>query len=116
MSISGLLSRDANDESEYSFPKPQKDSNNNNHSYDDGIFDARTNVAQVPTTTDSADEKESAASNSDVSDRSNEGESTGDDRNSPSMIIPPPPRKIPIPDQLENGLVVVISNFAFYLI
>ncbi|RHZ78787.1 hypothetical protein Glove_156g94 [Diversispora epigaea] len=115
MSISGLLSRDTNDDTEYSFSKLQKDSNNSG-AYDEEIFDARSNVAQVQTTTDSAEEKESAASISEgslhASDRSNEGESTGDDPNSPSMIIPPPTRKIPIPEPVNagNGLVVKLKT------
>ncbi|CAG8488719.1 7878_t:CDS:10 [Diversispora eburnea] len=115
MSISGLLSRDTNDDTEYSFSKLQKDSNNNG-AYDEEIFGARSNVAQVQTTTDSAEEKESAASISEgslrASDRSNEGESTGDDPNSPSMIIPPPTRKIPIPEPVNagNGLVVKLKT------
>ena|SRR5688572_20278951 len=119
MSISGLLSRDTNDDTEYSFSKLQKDSNNNG-AYDEEIFGARSNVAQVQTTTDSAEEKESAASISEgslhASDRSNEGESTGDDPNSPSMIIPPPTRKIPIPEPVNagNGLVVVIFKFCCF--
>ncbi|CAG8510614.1 15407_t:CDS:10 [Acaulospora colombiana] len=113
MSISGLLSKDTND-TDYSFQKPQKDSSNNN--YGEGALGSRggrSNLTQTQAT-DSADEKESEASISDantdaslaVSDQS-EGESSEEGPRSPSMIVPPPPRKIPEPG---NGLVVKLRT------
>ncbi|CAG8532181.1 1293_t:CDS:10 [Acaulospora morrowiae] len=112
MSISGLLSKDTND-TDYSFQKSQKDSS----AYEErGTFSGKTgrsNIAQVQTT-DSAEEKDSEASISDVntdmslprSDQS-EGESTEEGPRSPSTIVPPPPRKIPEPG---NGLVVKLKT------
>ena len=95
MSIPQLLSRDPNEDLDYPYPKSQ-----NGATYEEDVYGRRSTIAQT-TTTDSADDKDSAATvtdvNTDIDVRDSRGETTEEEPNLP-------PRK---PSEPKAGLLVV---------
>ncbi|CAG8482778.1 12829_t:CDS:10 [Funneliformis caledonium] len=96
MSIPQLLSRDPNEDSEYSYSKSQ---NNSGGVREDDVYGRISTIAQ--TTTDSTDDKDSAATVTDVRDSGHSGDTTEEELNLP------PSRKLS--DQ-KSGLVVKLKT------
>ncbi|CAI2165658.1 6377_t:CDS:10 [Funneliformis geosporum] len=103
MSIPQLLSRDPNEDSGYSYSKSQ---NNSGGVREDDVYGRRSTIAQ--TTTDSTDDKDSAATVTDVNtdigvrDSGHSGDTTEEEPN-----LPPSSRKLS--DQ-KSGLVVKLKT------